>query len=132
MIRSARSQFQTKKNKAISIKFQANALNITKTMYFIINSSTEGYYIGRSGVIGGVEFHKIGQRGGYVHSTSWKFTVYFVDVFKTDWNFFTKLGSFDPKLNWTTLKLLYLKFETSAPAQIAFIHYYTFFTSFLT
>ena len=82
MIRSARSQFQTEKNKAISIKFQANALNITKTMYFIINSSTEGYYIGRSGVIGGVEFHKIGQRGGGVHSTSWKFTVYFVDVSK--------------------------------------------------
>ena len=60
MIRSVRSQFQTEKNKAISIKFQANPLNITKTIYFIINSSTEGYYIGRSDVIGGVEFYKIG------------------------------------------------------------------------
>ena len=61
MIRSALSQFQNEKKKAISIKFQANALNITKTMYFIINSSTEGYYIGRLGVIGGAEFYKIGQ-----------------------------------------------------------------------
>ena len=29
--------------------------------YFIINSSTNGYCIGRQGVIGGVEFYKIGQ-----------------------------------------------------------------------
>ena len=135
MIRSALSQFQNEKKKAISIKFQANALNITKTMYFIISSSTEGYYIGRLGVIGGAEFYKIGQ----MRTKRWGCAFHFVEIqcvfcrcFQNGLEFFTKLGSCDSKLNWTTLKLLYLKFKTSAHARIAFIHYYIFFTSFLT
>ena len=61
MIRSALAQLQNERKKVISIKFLANALNIAKTTYFIINSSTNGYCIGRQGVIGGVEFYKIGQ-----------------------------------------------------------------------
>ena len=76
MIRSALSQFQNEKKKAISIKFQANALNITKTMYFIISSSTEGYYIGRLGVIGGAEFYKIGQ----IRTKRWGCAFHFVEI----------------------------------------------------
>ena len=69
MIRSALAQFQNEGKKAISIRFQANALNIAKMTYFIINSSTKVHYIGRPGIIGGAEFYKIGQmrtkRRGY-------------------------------------------------------------------
>ena len=61
MITSALAQLQNERKKVISIKFLANALNIAKTTYFIINSSTNGHYIGRQGVTGGVEFYKIGQ-----------------------------------------------------------------------
>ena len=142
MIRSALWQSQNERKKAISIKFQANALNITKTTYFIINSSTKGHYIGRPGVRGGAELYKIGQmqtkRWG-VHSSWWKYSTIRRNsgcILLTSSErielFFTKLGSSDSSFNWTILKLLYLKFETSAHARIAVIHYYIFFTSSLT
>ena len=101
-----------------------------------------GYYIGRPGVIERAKICKIGQmrterRGCAFHfveifNTSWKFSPYFVHIFRTDWNFFTKLGSSDPSFSWTKLTPLYLKFETSAHAQITVIHYYMLFTSSLT
>ena len=62
--------------------------------------------------------------GGGVHSTSWKFSLPFVHIFRTDWNFSTKFGNSDPSFNWNILTLLYLKSEMSAHAQIAVIHCY--------
>ena len=38
--------------------------------------------------------------GGGVHSASWKFSLPFVHIFRTDWNFSTKFGSSDPSFNW--------------------------------
>ena len=77
MTRSGLAQFQNERKKAISTTFHANVLNIDKTTYFIINSSTKEHYIGRPDVIGGAEFYKIGQmrtkRRG-IHSTSWKYS----------------------------------------------------------
>ena len=133
---------KNERKKAISITFHANALNIDKTTYFIINSSTKEHYIGRPDVIGGAEFYKIGQmrtkRRGYtfhfveIFHTSWKFSLYFVHIFRKDSNFFTKLCSSDLSFNWTMLTLLYLKFETSVHARILVIRYYILFTSTLT
>ena len=124
MITSALAQLQNERKKVISIKFLANALNIAKTTYFIINSSTNGHYIGRQGVTGGVEFYKIGQRAEDVHSTLWKYSLYFAHFFRTYWNLFMKLGSSDPSFNWTIWTILHLKSETSAHTWIAVIHYY--------
>ena len=126
MIRSALAQFQNDRKKAISIEFWENAMNFTKKTYLIINSSTKGHYIGRPENIGGAEFYKIGQMqtkrlGCSFHfmeifRTSWKFSLHFVQIFRTDLNFFTKPGSSGSSFNWVILKLLYLKFETSAHA----------------
>ena len=136
MIRSALAQIQNERKNANSIQFQENAVNITKLTYFIINRSAKGHYVGRPGNVGGAEFYKIGQMqtkrlGCAFHFmeifyTSWKFCLYFVHVFRSDSNFFTKLGSSDSSFNWVILKLLYLKFETSAYARIAVIHYCMF------
>ena len=71
-------------------------------------------------------------RGVHPTSTSWKFNLYFVYIFRTDWNFLTKFGSSDPSFNRRILTLLYLKFEAFAHAQIAINHYYILLTSFLT
>ena len=103
MVRSALAQFQNERKKAISIKFQANALNIAKTTYFIINSSTKGHGIGRPGVIEGAELYKIGQiqkkrRGHAFHFveifyTLWTFSLYFVHIFRTIGTFLRNLAA---------------------------------------
>ena len=62
--------------------------------------------------------------GGWGTFTSWKFSLPFVHIFRTDWNFWTKFGNSDPSFNWNILTLLYLKSEMSALAQIAVIHCY--------
>ena len=58
-----------------------------------------------------------------VHSISGEFSLYFVHIFITDWDFLTKFGSSDPSFNRSILTLLYLQFETSTHAQIEVIHY---------
>ena len=103
MIRSALAQFQNERRKAISIKFQANALNIAKATYFIINSSTKGHDIGRPGVIGGAEFYKIRQmrtksRESAFHFVEmfyalWIFSLYFVRIFRTIGTFLRNLAA---------------------------------------
>ena len=142
MIRSALAQFQKERKKVISINFQWNALNIAKTTYFFINSSTKGHYIGRQGVIGGAEFYKTGQmrmkrRGCAFHSvkifhTSWKFSLYFVHIFRTDWNILTKLCSSDPSFIWTILTLLYLNLKHLRMRELQLFittyYYYKFLT----
>ena len=60
-----------------------------------------------------------------MHSTSWKFGLYFVYIFIADWNFSTKFCSFDPSFYGNILTSLNLKPETSAHAQLcdySFIH----------
>ena len=55
----------------------------------------------------------------------WKFGLYFVYIFKADWNFFTEFRSSYPSFNRNILTSLYLKSETSAHAQLcdySFIH----------
>ena len=65
------------------------------------------------------------------YCTSWELTLHFVRIFRTDWSFLTKFGNSDPSFNRNILEVLCLKFETFAHAQIAVIHYYILFTSFL-
>ena len=65
-------------------------------------------------------------------STWWEFSLHFVYIFRTDWNFLIKFCSFDPSLNRNIYLNLYLKFKTSACAQTAVIHYYVKLTNFLT
>ena len=48
-----------------------------------------------------------------VHSTSWKFSLHFDHIFRTDWNCLTKFGSSDPNSSRRILTLLYVKFDTS-------------------
>ena len=60
-----------------------------------------------------------------VHSTSWKFGLYFVCIFIANWNFLTKFWSSDPSFSRNILTSLYVKSETSAHAQLRnclFIH----------
>ena len=60
-----------------------------------------------------------------MHSTSWKFGLYFVYIFIADWNFLTKFCSPDLSFNRNVLTSLYLKSEASARAQLLnylFIH----------
>ena len=60
-----------------------------------------------------------------VNSTSWKFDLYFVYIFITDWDFLTYFYSSDPSFNRNILTSLYLKSEISAHAQLCdylFIH----------
>ena len=70
--------------------------------------------------------------GGVVHSASWKYSMYFVYIFRTGWNFLIKFCSSDPSFNRNILRSLYLKFKTSAHAHIAIAYYYALFTNFLT
>ena len=56
----------------------------------------------------------------------------FRPYFRTNRDCLTKLGSSASSFNTRILTPLYLKFKTSAHVQIAFIHYYILFTSFLT
>ena len=66
-----------------------------------------------------------------MYFTLWKYSQYFVYTFRTDGNCLTKYGSSSSSFHRNILTLPYLKFKTSAHAQIAFIHYYILFTSFL-
>ena len=67
-----------------------------------------------------------------VRSTWWISSLHFVYIFRKDWNFLTKLRSSDPSFNRNILRSLYLKFKTSAHAQIAMAYYYVLFINFLT
>ena len=49
-----------------------------------------------------------------------------------DWNLLIKFYSFDPSFDRIILRSLYLKFKTSAHAQITITHHYVLFTYFLT
>ena len=51
-----------------------------------------------------------------VHSTSWKFSLHFIHIFRADWMLFNKFGSSDPSSSRSILTILYLR------AQIAAIH----------
>ena len=57
-------------------------------------------------------------RGPPVHSTSWKLGLYFVYIFIAYWNFLTKFYGSDSSFNRNILTSLYLKYETSAHAQL--------------
>ena len=56
---------------------------------------------------------------GGVHSSSWKFGLYFLYVFIADGNFLTKFCISDPCFNRNILTSLYLKSESYAYAQLA-------------
>ena len=66
------------------------------------------------------------------YPTSWKFNQHFVYIFRTGWNFLIKIWSSNLSYNRNILRSLYLKFKTSAHAQITITHYYVLFTYFLT
>ena len=51
-----------------------------------------------------------------VHSTSWKFSLAFIHIFRVDWMLLNKFGSSNPSFSRSILKLLSLQ------AQIAVIH----------
>ena len=51
--------------------------------------------------------------------------------FRTDWKFLIKVSSSDPSFNRNILRFLYLKFKTSAHAQISITYYYVSFPNFL-
>ena len=92
----------------------------------LINPTQDGPFRGCSRMGGGsVHFTS------WKHSTSWKFGLYFVYIFTTDWNFSIKFCSSDPSFNRNTFRPLYLKFKTFAHAQIAITHYEVLFTNFL-
>ena len=61
-----------------------------------------------------------------VYSISWKFSLHFVHIVRTGWNFLTKFVSSNPSSNRNILTLLYLKFETYVHVQITVIHYNIF------
>ena len=65
-------------------------------------------------------------------STSWKCSLHFVDIFRTNWNFLIKFCSFDPSFNRNILRSQYLKFRTSAHAHIAITYFCVLFTNFLS
>ena len=57
-------------------------------------------------------------RGRGVHSTSWKFILYFVYIFIANWNFLTKFCSSDLIFKRNILTFLYLESETLAHVQL--------------
>ena len=59
-------------------------------------------------------------------------SLYFVYIFRTGWNILIKFCSSDPSFSRNILRSLYLKFKTSAHADIAITYYYALFTNFLT
>ena len=65
------------------------------------------------------------------YSTSWKYSLYFVYIFRMCWNFLIKFCSSDPSFDRNILRFLYLKFKTSAHAHITIAYYYALFTNFL-
>ena len=65
------------------------------------------------------------------YPTSWKFNQHFVYIFRTGWNFLIQICSSNLSYNRNILRSLYLKFKTSAHAQITKTHYYVLFTYFL-
>ena len=67
-----------------------------------------------------------------VHSTSWKCSLPFVDIFRTYWTFLIKFCSSDPSFNRNILRSQYLKFQTSAHVHIAITYVYVLFTNFLS
>ena len=92
---------------------------------FLLTLLRMGLFGAAHGWGGGVHFTS------WKHSTSWKFGLYFVYIFTTDWNFSIKFCSSDPSFNRNTFRPLYLKFKTFAHAQIAITHYEVLFTNFL-
>ena len=66
-----------------------------------------------------------------VHYTSWKFSQYFVFIFRTALNFLNKIDHSHQKSNKNILILLYVKPETTAHAQISISRYDILFTNFL-
>ena len=58
-----------------------------------------------------------------VHYTSWKFSQYFVFIFRTALNFLNKIDHSHQSSNKNILILLYVKPETTAHAQISISRY---------
>ena len=91
----------------------------------------------KAGLFEGSFFLEFSQVDPLVHSTlwkystSWKCSLHFVYVFRTDWNFLTKFCISDPSFSRNILSSLYLKFKTSAHAYIVITNYYVLFTNFL-
>ena len=67
-----------------------------------------------------------------MHSTSWKCSLHFVDIFRIDWNFLIKFSSSYPSFNRIILRSRYLQFQTSTHAQIVITYVYALFTNFLS
>ena len=67
-----------------------------------------------------------------LYSPSWKCSLDFVYIVRTNWNFLIKFWSSDPSFNRNFLRSLYLKFKTSVHAYIAITYYYVLFTNFLS
>ena len=67
-----------------------------------------------------------------VHSTSWKFTLHFVYVFRTYWDFQIRFCSPVQSFNRNILTSLHLKLKAFAHAQTEITHYYILLTNFLT
>ena len=66
-----------------------------------------------------------------VHYTSWKFSQYFVFIFRTALNFLNKIDHSHQSSNKNILILLYVKPETTAHTQISISRYDILFTNFL-
>ena len=71
-------------------------------------------------------------RSGGVRSTSWKFSLHFVYIFSTNWNFLIQFCRSDLSFNKNILRSLNLKFKASAHAQITISHSCVLFADFLT
>ena len=65
---------------------------------------------------------------GCVYSTSWKISLHFVYIFRTDWNFLIKFCSSDTSFDRNILTFLYLKFKTSVNVKVGNTHNYVLFT----
>ena len=61
-----------------------------------------------------------------------KFSLHFVYIFRTGWNFLIQFCNSNPSYNRNIVRSLHLKFKTSAHAQITITHYYVLFTYLLT
>ena len=88
---------------------------------------------------GGINFKNFYYKGrGVTHSTSWKYSIswkfnlQFIYILRTDWNFLMEFCGSDLSFNINILSFIFLKFKTSAHAQIAITHYQVLFTNLLT
>ena len=86
-----------------------------------------------------IGWNSVRQILGWRRAFHYKEIFHFVEIqsafrpyFQNGLKFWTKFGSYDPSFSRNILTFLYLKFETSALAQIEVIHYYILFTNFLT